>query len=143
MEKFTKLLKARGMKATKQRLAIHKAMLELGHASADMVCDLIKSRDDVSVTSASVYNTLSQLTMAGIYKHRMSPDNKMYFDVNKNKHIHFYDSFNNTFRDLDDKEIIEAVEEKLKGRHFRGFKICAVDIQIIGYPSRRKAPLSF
>jgi len=118
-------------------------MLELGHASADMVCELIREKGDCPITTASIYNTLAQLSLVGIYKHRMSPDNKMYFDVNTSKHIHLYNSFNNTFRDLDDKEILEAVEEKLKSRHYRGFKISGVDIQIICYPSRRKAPQSF
>jgi len=143
MERFAKLLKARGLKATRQRVAIHEAMIALGHASADMVCDFIKEKGEVSVTAASVYNTLSQLTLFGIYKHRMSPDNKMYFDVNPKKHIHLYDTYSNSFRDLDDKEILEAVEEKLKSRRYRGFKIVGADIQIICYPSRRKAPLSF
>jgi len=143
MERFTRLLKARGLKATKQRVAIHEAMMELGHASADMVCNFIKEKGEISVTTASVYNTLSQLALFGIYKYRMSPDSKMYFDVNTKKHIHLYNSFNNTFKDLDDKEILEAVEEKLKSRHYRGFKICALDIQIICYPSRRKSPLCY
>ena len=37
IDEFKKILKKYDLKATQQRLAVHKAMLNLGHASADMV----------------------------------------------------------------------------------------------------------
>lgn len=143
MEKFIKALKAHNLKATRQRLAVHRSMLELGHASADMVCDDITARGDTRVTVASVYNILSQLALFGIYKHRLSANNKMYFDVNPSKHIHLYDICNHTYRDLDDDGLSGIIEEKLKRKRFKGYKIDGVDIQIICHPSRRKAPLSY
>lgn len=36
-DNFTSILKRYSLKATPQRLAVHKAMQKLGHASADMV----------------------------------------------------------------------------------------------------------
>ena len=44
MEKFRSILKTKGLKATPQRLAVHEAMLAMGHASADMVRDWILSK---------------------------------------------------------------------------------------------------
>ena len=143
MEKFIKTLKAHDMRATKQRLAVHRSMLKLGHASADMVSDDIKARGDTPVTVASVYNILSQLALLGIYKHRMSANNKMYFDINTSRHIHLYDVYNHTYRDIVDDELRAMVEEKLKRKRFKGYKIDGVDIQILCHPSRRKSPLSF
>ena len=75
MERFRAILKTKGLKATPQRLAVHEAMLDLGHASADMVREWILSRSKVAITVASVYNILSQLTAMGLYRvHRLSVD---------------------------------------------------------------------
>ena len=142
MGDFKKALKNHGLKATDQRLAIHAAMMELGHASADMVREHIAGHGG-KVTLASVYNTLSQLALLGIYKHRLSANNKMYFDVNTYKHIHLYDVYNNQYKDIADEELLSTVEAALKKRRFKGFRVDGIDIQILCHPSHRKAPLSF
>ncbi len=136
MEEFKKLLKKHSLKATQQRLAVHKAMLSLGHASADMVADEIKKEDTTNVTVASVYNILSQIAQLGIYNRRMSSNSKMYFDVNTFKHIHLYDHVNNTFKDVIDDELVAYVAEALMKRKYKGYRIEDVDIQIVCRPSR-------
>ena len=137
MEEFKNLLKKHSLKATPQRLAVHQVMMELGHASVDMVTERIKDTG-VKVTTASVYNILSQLALIGIYDHRMSSNNKMYFDVNAYGHMHFYDLENHTYRDIIDDELYEMIQQKLMRKHFKGFKIEDIDIQIIGRPTRKK-----
>ena len=142
MDDFRKALRNHGLKATDQRLAIHAAMMDLGHASADMVREHILYRGG-AVTLASVYNTLTQLALLGIYKHRLSANNKMYFDVNTLKHIHLYDVYNHTYKDILDEELLATVETALKKRRFKGFRVDGIDIQILCHPSHRKAPRSF
>lgn len=137
MEEFKNLLKKHSLKATPQRLAVHQVMMELGHASVDMVTEKIKDTG-VKVTTASVYNILSQLALIGIYDHRMSLNNKMYFDVNAYGHMHFYDMENHTFRDIIDEELYEMIQQKLMRKRFKGFKVEDIDIQIIGRPTRKK-----
>ena len=88
LEEFKTLLRKHTLKATPQRMAVHAAMMELGHASADMVCEAIAREGKVNITVASVYNILSQLALRGIYQHRMSANSKMYFDVSTYRHIH-------------------------------------------------------
>ena len=141
MEHFREALKAHGLKATGQRLAIHAAMLELGHASADMVREAIEAKGE-KITVASVYNTLSQLALLGIYKHRLSANNKMYFDVNTFRHIHLYDTVNNEFKDVIDEELMETVESRVRKKRYRGYKVDGVDIQIICHPTTRKNTLT-
>ena len=139
MDRYKAVLKRHSMKATPQRLAVHEAMLALGHASADQVCDWIDERGTVHITVASVYNILTQMVLLGIYSHRLSANNKMYFDVNTFKHIHLYDTVNNEFKDVMDDELLEMVESRLKGRRFRGYRIDGVDIQILCHPTNKKA----
>ena len=72
IETFKTSLKRHGLKATPQRLAVHEAMMKLGHASADMVTEEIRKNGTTKVTVASVYNILSNLALLGIYDHRLS-----------------------------------------------------------------------
>ena len=138
MEEFKALLKKHSLKATPQRLAVHEAMMSLGHACADMVTESIKEKGTAKVTLASVYNILTHMAMLGVYHYRQSANNKMYFDVNTFKHIHFYDKDNHTFRDVIDDELVQLIESHLSRKRVRGYKIDGVDIQLIGRPSRKK-----
>ena len=138
LEEFKAILKKHSLKATPQRLAVHEAMMNLGHASADMVTDAIKEKETAKVTVASVYNILTQMAMLGIYHHRLSSNNKMYFDVNTFKHIHFYDQANHVFRDVVDDELIQMIESHLSRKKVKGCKIESFDIQLVGRPTRKK-----
>ena len=49
IEGFKKVLKKHDLKATPQRIAVHEAMISLGHASADMVTEAIEEGKDMFV----------------------------------------------------------------------------------------------
>ena len=136
IEEFKKLLKKHSLKFTQQRLAVHNAMLKLGHASADMVTEEIRSQGTTNVTVASVYNILSQIALLGIYDHRMSANNKMYFDVNTFRHIHLYDYVNNTFKDVIDDDFMDNLDAYFAKKKFKGYRVECVDVQIVCRPSR-------
>lgn len=138
ISQFKNILKEKGLKATPQRLAVHDAMLKLGHASADMVAGQMQAAGITRITIASVYNILSTLADLKLYSRRLSSNNKMYFDVNTFKHIHVYDKENNEYRDVIDDDLVSLVESRLKGRRFRGYTVDSIDIQIVCHPSRRK-----
>ena len=138
MEEFKAILKKHSLKATPQRLAVHEAMMSLGHACADMVTEAIKAKGTTKVTVASVYNILTQMAMLKVYHYRMSSNNKMYFDVNTFKHIHFYDHENHTYKDVVDDELVALIESHLGRKRFRGYKMESIDIQLIGRPTRKK-----
>ena len=132
LDEFRTRLKRHGLKATRQRLEVHEAMMVLGHASADLVTEEIARRGVVKVTVASVYNILSQLADLKIYSRRLSSNNKMYFDINSFRHIHLYDKEN---------ELAELVQAHLKRRKFRGFTVEDIDIQLIARPTRKSKSL--
>ena len=138
LEEFKAILKKHSLKATPQRLAVHEAMMTLGHASADMVTDAIKEKESAKVTVASVYNILTHMAMLGIYHYRMSSNNKMYFDVNTFKHIHFYDHSNHVFKDVIDDELVQMIETHLSRKRVKGYKIESFDIQLVGRPTKKK-----
>ena len=138
LEEFKEILRKHSLKATPQRLAVHEAMIALGHASADMVTEEILTQRKAKVTVASVYNILTQLAGLGIYHHRMSTNNKMYFDVNTFYHAHFYDRENHTYKDVLDEDLAALIKSHLGRKKFKGYKVESIDIQIVGRPSRKK-----
>jgi Fe2+ or Zn2+ uptake regulation protein len=138
IEEFKKILKRHSLKATPQRIAVHEVMMELGHASVDMVADMLKQNTDIKITLASVYNILTQMAMLGVYHFRLSSNNKMYFDVNTFKHIHLYDQDNHTFRDVIDDELMNLIEAYLGRKRFKGYRIEGIDIQLLGRPTRKR-----
>ena len=138
MEEFRQILKKNQLKATPQRLAVHEAMMKLGHACADMVTEEVLRKGSAKITVASVYNVLTQMAMIGIYDYRLSSNNKMYFDVNTFMHIHLYDHENHVFKDVIDDELIELIESHLSRKRFKGYKVEGIDIQLIGRPTRKK-----
>ena len=138
MEEFKVILRKNSLKATPQRLAVHEAMMSLGHASADMVTEAIKEKNTAKVTMASVYNILTQMAMLGVYHYRLSSNNKMYFDVNTFKHIHFYDHENHSYKDVIDDELVAMIESHLGRKRFKGYKLESIDIQLVGRPTKKK-----
>lgn len=134
IEAYRKALKDKGLKATPQREAVHEVMMQLGHASVDQVREALKAK----VTTASVYNILSQMADAGIYSRRLSAEGKMYFDVNPTCRIHLYDPSTGMYLDIQDEEVVEYVETKYKRRRFKGFKVDGIDIQILCHQSQPK-----
>ena len=135
---FKLRLKSLNLKATPQRVAVHEAMLELVHATADMVCEHIAATSKTRISAASVYNILSAMADLGIYARRFNAGSKMWFDVNTFRHLHAYDSVSDTFLDIFDDTLAGAVEDILKRKRIRGYRIDRIDVQLICSPTRRK-----
>ena len=138
LEEFKQVLKKHSLKATPQRLAVHEAMMSLGHACADMVTESMKEKGTAKVTLASVYNILTHMAMLGVYHYRMSANNKMYFDVNTFYHAHFYDRENHIFKDVLGEDLAAVIKSHLGRKRFKGYKVESIDIQIVGRPTRKK-----
>lgn len=136
-ERFRAMLSAKGLKATPQRLAVHGAMSALVHAGADEVYEWLIKSYGRKVSKSSVYKILTELADCGIFHYRLSYGNRLFFDVCNFPHAHIFDRKNEVFKDLADEELSEMVNGYLKSRHFRGFKLEDVEIEIICRPSRR------
>ena len=134
---FKRQLREKGLKATPQRMAVHEAMCALGHASADQVAEWLSGDPGIRISVASVYNTLTQMADARIYARRLSANNKMYFDVNTDCHIHLYDRENHRWRDIVDEELSDLVAAHLKRRRFKGFAVEDIDIQLVAHPTKK------
>ncbi|MCI1720393.1 MAG: transcriptional repressor [Bacteroidales bacterium] len=131
MQTTKEIIQENGLKATPQRIAVYDTMKQLGHASADMVSDVLKETYP-TLTKATVYNVLESFDKVGLLVRRYSSNNKMYFDVNTYDHVHLYDCAKNGYEDYDDPELVALVNNYLAHRKIPGFSVKKIDIQIIG-----------
>jgi Fur family iron response transcriptional regulator len=84
-------LKDAGLRPTRQRLALARLLFEGGdrHISAEELHgEAIANR--ISVSLATIYNTLHQFTNAGLLREVVAEPGRSYFDNNTSPHHHFF-----------------------------------------------------
>lgn len=84
-------LRARGLRPTRQRLALGRLLFEGGdrHVTAEALHAEAASAG-VRVSLATVYNTLHQFTDAGLLRQVAVDGGRTYFDTNTDEHHHFF-----------------------------------------------------
>jgi Fur family transcriptional regulator, iron response regulator len=84
-------LRAAGLRPTRTRVALSSLLFAKGdrHVTAEMLFEEA-NHAEVSVSLATVYNTLHQFTEVGLLCQVAVDGSKAYFDTNNTKHHHFY-----------------------------------------------------
>src|SRR5579863_7091760 len=80
-----------GLRPTRQRMALGWILFAKGdrHVTAEMLYEEA-NQAKVSVSLATVYNTLHQFTEVGLLRQVAVDGSKAYFDTNNTEHHHFY-----------------------------------------------------
>lgn len=84
-------LKHAGLRPTRQRLSLAKLLFEGGHrhvSAEDLHGEAVAQR--ISVSLATIYNTLHQFTTAGLLREVVVEPGRSYFDTNTSPHHHFF-----------------------------------------------------
>lgn len=84
-------LRAAGLRPTRQRLALTKALFEGSnrHVTADLLHREVKA-DGAAISLATVYNALHQFTEAGMLREVLVEWGRSFFDTNVSDHYHFF-----------------------------------------------------
>lgn len=103
---ITKLRNA-GLRPTRQRIALAELMFMGGdrHVSAEMLHNEA-AQARVSVSLATVYNTLHQFTQAGLLREIAVDAGRSYFDTNMSDHHHFYFERDGHLEDIPSEDVI-------------------------------------
>jgi Fur family iron response transcriptional regulator len=85
------LLRAAGLRPTRQRLALARLLFETGdrHVTAEQLHGEALAAT-VPVSLATVYNTLHQFIAAGLLREVVVNPGRSYFDTNVSDHHHFF-----------------------------------------------------
>ena len=84
-------VRAAGLRPTRQRLALARLLFAPGdrHVTAEQL-HVEARRAGVSVSLATIYNTLHRFTQAGLLIQVVVDPGRYYFDTNTRHHHHFY-----------------------------------------------------
>ena len=99
-------LRAARLRPTRQRLALGRLLFEGGdrHVTAEMLHEEALS-EDISVSLATIYNTLHQFTHAGLLREVVVDSSRTYFDTNISDHHHFFREDEGSLIDIPGDEI--------------------------------------
>ena len=135
---FEDTLRKHNLKVTPQRIAVYEALVSLGHASADEVASHIAGQAKSKVSVASVYNILTQLTALNLCRNRLTMGGKMVFDITTRRHLHLYNTMEDSLIDYPDEELMRRIDELVAGKRFRGFKVEGIEVNILVHPTRHR-----
>src|SRR6201996_1722994 len=101
------MLQSAGLRPTRQRMALGWLLFGKGarHLTAEMLYEEA-TLAKVPVSLATVYNTLNQLTDAGLLRQVSVDGTKTYFDTNVSAHPHFYLENNHELVDIHDSTVM-------------------------------------
>jgi Fur family transcriptional regulator, iron response regulator len=90
-----------GLRYTRRRVALTRLLFARGdrHVTAEMLHNEA-SNAKVSVSLATIYNTLHKLTEAGLLRQIAVDGTKVYFDTNTSNHHHFFLEDRNNLLDI-------------------------------------------
>lgn len=99
-------LKHAGLRPTRQRIALAKLLFEQDdrHVSAEALHDEAQAAG-VSVSLATIYNTLHQFTESGLMREVVVEAGRSYFDTNTGDHHHFFHEDTGLLEDIPSDQI--------------------------------------
>ena len=98
-----------GLRTTQQRMALGWILFAKGdrHVTAEMLYEEA-TRAQISVSLATVYNTLHQFTDVGLLRQVAVDASRTYFDTNNFPHHHFYVEDKNELIDIPPTNVLVA-----------------------------------
>ena len=128
-------LRGAELRPTRQRLALAKLLFEKGdrHITAEGLHEEAL-RANVSVSLATVYNTLHQFTAAGLLREIMVDGTRSYFDTNTEEHHHFFFEGSGRLQDIPaDRVVVSELPPPPEGT-----AVCRIDVIIRVLPAEQE-----
>jgi Fur family transcriptional regulator, iron response regulator len=117
-----------GLRPTRQRLALAKILFS-GDGNRHVTAEELHSearQNGVSVSLATIYNTLHQFTQAGLLNEVVVEAGRSYFDTNTEEHHHFFFERTNRLQDIS----AEVISVSKMPPPPEGSKVKSVDVII-------------
>tara|TARA_B100001123_G_scaffold221049_1_gene249245 strand:+ start:51 stop:467 length:417 start_codon:yes stop_codon:yes gene_type:complete len=120
-------LRVSGLRPTKQRLSICKALFdrkETFHFTIEKLKKIIEKGNKNKISVATLYNTVNAFKEKGYLKEISLKGNKAFFDTNTNHHHHFYDEELSQLVDIEDKNIsVNYLPEAPRGKKIKSVEV--------------------
>ena len=119
------LLRQRGMRPTRQRVAIARLLFDGvdRHVTAESLAEQIRDLG-IKLSLATVYNTLHQFTDVGLLKKVRGLSDVTWFDTNVDSHHHFFDTESGALTDIPAEAItISTLPKTPRGKVVEGVDV--------------------
>ena len=131
MEQTASILVKNNLRVTKPRLEILRLLMELNtHLTAEELGAELAARQ-VTMTSASIYNTLNLFERCGIVSRVSAAGEPVIYDINTYEHVHLCDAATRAVADYDDGELLQLVRDYLDAHPVKGVQVKRVDITLL------------
>ena len=96
-----------GLRPTRQRVALARLLFDAGdrHVTAEQLHGEA-AEAAIRVSLATVYNTLHQLTAAGLMREVVVDSGRSYFDTNTDDHHHFFCEASGALQDIAGQDVM-------------------------------------
>ena len=120
-------LRAVGLRPTRTRVALSSLLFAKGdrHVTAETLFEEA-TRAKVSVSLATIYNTLHQFTEVGFLRQVAIDASKSYFDTNNTEHHHFYIEDRHELMDIPSTNVIVGKPPMAPD----GYEITRIDVVV-------------
>jgi Fur family iron response transcriptional regulator len=118
------LLRGAGLRPTRQRLLLGELLFAGGgrHVSAETLHAEV-SRQGMTISLATIYNTLNQFTEAGLMRQIGVNGSKSFFDTTPTTHPHFFVDSEDLLLDMPEPVVIDRLPEVMPG-----YEISRIDL---------------
>jgi Fur family peroxide stress response transcriptional regulator len=106
------MLVSRGVKPTPQRVVITEYIMNTdSHPTADQILDAVAEMLPVSLSRATVYNTLKALVDANVIIEVLTEPGRVRYDANTEEHHHFVDVKTGRIMDIPAEMVPELAKQ--------------------------------
>ena len=124
MNPVEELLTSHGVKPTAQRVVITEFVMGTQeHPTADQILQNVSDRLPVSLSRATVYNTLNTLVEAGVIREVFTEPGPARYDANLDRHHHFVDTRTGRIFDIPWEEVPQLPKELTGKYKVHGYQI--------------------
>ena len=128
-EQYIDKLRKSGLRPTKQRIKICEVLFDTDktfHFTIKELVKIIENQANISVSLATVYNTVHAFIKKGYLKEIPLNSSQSYYDTNVSHHHHFFDVEENKLIDIDQDDVDEInIRKKIPGKKIRSVEVIA------------------
>ena len=124
---FIKKLRSSGLRPTRQRIEICRALYdrkETFHFTINDLAKILKSKSNEKISLATIYNTVCAFKNRNYLKEISINLNKSYFDTNVSNHHHFFNESTDELIDLKNEDVGNIkLKKKIPGKKIKSLEV--------------------
>ena len=124
---FIKKLRSSGLRPTRQRIEICRALYnrkKTFHFTINDLAKILKSKSNEKISLATIYNTVCAFKNRNYLKEISINSNKSYFDTNVSNHHHFFNESTDELIDLKNEDVGNIkLKKKIPGKKIKSVEV--------------------